>query len=140
MTIAVPVCKCDHSSTISRLSKTCRLNISTDHATEVVKEEDMLEVKKVAESSHLSPEGVAAQDALLQAIRTVYCVYTEDIGNPHKMHELQRGEDLGESIESLPINPLYNVRRPQVIQNSDYDLFNAKDMDEFGDFLKCFKS
>lgn len=60
MTIAVPGRKRKNASTIARSSKKRGLDTATVSATVVVKEEDVLDVTIVANSSQLSPEAVAA--------------------------------------------------------------------------------
>lgn len=55
------------------------MDTATKLATAGLKEEDVLDVIEAAESLHLSPGAAAAQEALLQALETVYCVYTKEI-------------------------------------------------------------
>lgn len=71
MTIAVLVRNRGNSNTIVRSSKKRRLTIATSTTTAVVKDEDELDVRNAAKSSHFSPDTVAAQEALLQATKVV---------------------------------------------------------------------
>lgn len=77
MTFSVPICKRGHSSTIAQSSKKRRLTSATATATEVLKEEGFLNITNAAESSHQSTESVTIQEALLEALRTLCCVYIE---------------------------------------------------------------
>lgn len=76
-----------------------------------MKNVDILHATEVVETLRLAPGAVAAHEALLQTMKTVCCVYTEDPGNLGEKHELQGSEDLAESIELLLFDPPYNVRR-----------------------------
>lgn len=60
-----------------------------------------MDVANAAQSSHLSPEAVAAQKALLEAMWTVCGVYTEDFQNLHETHKLKGRKDLNESVDLL---------------------------------------
>lgn len=130
-TIAVRECKRVKSSTIARSPKTRGLNTATGAATGAVKEADVLDDAEAAKSSQLSPEAVAAQESLLQAMMIVYSVYNKIFRKLNKTHELKGGEDLGGMADSLLCDPPYNVRSQQDLQNSYHDIFIAKDMEEF---------
>lgn len=53
------------------------------------------------------------------------------------MHELQDGGEIGESIKLFLVILSCNSSRPQELQNSDHDAFNAKDMKAVWDFVEC---
>lgn len=78
VTTAVPARKPRHSSMIARSRKKRRSSTTTATETAVVTEKGRVDVTDVAKSSHLSPEMVSAQGALLQAMRTVCCVYNRN--------------------------------------------------------------
>lgn len=78
----------------------------------VVKKVDVLEVTKAAKMTHLSIAVVAAQKALLSAMKTMWCVNTEHCKNLHQTVKVQSDEDLDKSIELLLCNSLYNVPLP----------------------------
>lgn len=59
----------------------------------------------------MSPEAVVTQEASLQAIKIVCCVYTEKFLNLRETHEFYDGKDRGESADLLLFESLYNVRR-----------------------------
>lgn len=109
MIISVPKRNRKKSSTIAGSPKKRHLNTAT--ATSFVKEEYMMDVSNTMESSHVSPDDVAAQEPLLQAMKTVCCVYTKDFQNPHKTNDLQGRDDQGEGIELVQCDHSYNVRR-----------------------------
>lgn len=138
MTVAVPVCKRRNSTTIARSPKKRCQNSATAPATAVVKEVDVLDLRKDAESSHLSSKAVDAQEALLRAMRKVSCIYTGDSRNLFETLKLQGGEDLCERADLLLCDPPYNVRHQQDLQNSDHDVFNAKDMKALCNFVEHF--
>lgn len=87
-TTAVHLCKCKNLSTIARLHMKPRLITATKPLAAVVKTENVLEGSRAAESLQSSPEALAAQKALLQAMETVCCHYTKDFQSLHEMHEL----------------------------------------------------
>lgn len=71
------------------------------------------------------------------------CDYSGDFRNLHETPELQRDENLLETIDLLVVdiilcNPLYNVRRQQDHYNSDYDVFNTKYTDRCCNFAEKF--
>lgn len=99
MTIAVAVCNRRNLITIAKPLKERHLNVSTEPATTVVKDNDVMNAMKAVESLHLSPEAMAALDALLAVIKRVCCVYTEHCRNLHETHMLRRSKDLGESFD-----------------------------------------
>lgn len=136
MTTAVPVRKHRHSSKMWRSSMKRRLNPTTEYATAVKKGENDLNATNAAESLHLLQEAGAAQEALLEAMRTVCCVYTEDFQKLHKTQKLQGCKDLGESVDFSLCNSPYNFCRRQDLQNSDHDVFNTNYTDLFCDFAE----
>lgn len=69
MTIAVPMLERGNSNSIVRSPKNLCLNTATAPATAVVKSEDVSAVMEAAESSNPSPNAVATQEAVLQAIK-----------------------------------------------------------------------
>lgn len=71
-----------------------------------------------------------------QEMKTVCVVHTEDFRSLHKTYELQSGGDLGESVDLLLCDPLYNVCRQNDNQNSDHDEFNQKDIEVFCNFVE----
>lgn len=85
-TVAVSVHNSEHGSTTARSSKKRFLATVTATATEIVKRKDALDATNAAESSRLSPRAVAMQDTLLDAMRTVCCVYTEDFQSLYETH------------------------------------------------------
>lgn len=105
-----------------------------DPQTAIEKKRNLLGVTKAAGSLHLSPEAMVFQKALLQIIKTVCCVCTDDIQGLHETNELQGSGDLGESVVLVLFNPAYNVRCQQDLQNSDDNVINAKDIEAFCDF------
>lgn len=64
----------------------------------VVRNEDVLDTTEAAESTHLSPDAVAAQEALLQAIRMVGCAYNDTSRNLLKKQKFHGGKYLAASI------------------------------------------
>lgn len=136
MTIAVPVCKREHSSTIVRLIKKGCLNTTTESATEVVKEEVVLDIMDAAESSNLSSEVMAAQKTILQAMETACCVLTEEFQNLPEKYELLCGENLSESDDLLLCNPPYYVHCEYELHDRDHKEFSAKDIELFSDFVE----
>lgn len=72
----------------------------------------------------------------MEAMRTVYCVYTDDVHSLLETHKLQGSVCLNKGVDLLLCDPLYNIRRPKELQNSDPDQFNTKTMEEFCDFTK----
>lgn len=84
-----------------------------------------------AESSHLSPETVAASKALLHETQTSHCVHTEEFRTVHKAQAHRGGEDLREGFAQLLCDPQICVSCRHDIQNSDHDVFHEKEMDEF---------
>lgn len=101
MTVAVPVHKRGHSSTILRSSNKRRLTAATAIATANVNEKDVFNVTEVANSLHLSLEAVVVLKTLLGSMQSMCCVYTNDFHNVHETHELQGDEDLGEGVDLL---------------------------------------
>lgn len=95
---------------ILRASKKPRVDTATKPSTAVVKKKDVLNVMEAVNSSHLSPDTIAARNALLLATKTVCGVYTTDSRHLHETHENQVGEDLGDSVCCILSNPRYNVR------------------------------
>lgn len=83
ISIGLNVRKRKRSSTIAGLPKKRHLNTTSanESASAVVKNENVLDVMEAAESSHASPEALASQDALPQAMLTIYCVNTEGFLN-----------------------------------------------------------
>lgn len=81
---------------------------------------------------------MATPKVLLQAMKTVFCVYTDDFRNIDETHELQGGELMGKSANLLLCDALYNIRRQWDREYSNHEVFNAKDMDAFGDFAEYF--
>lgn len=53
------------------------MNTVTEAATLLLKDDNILDTMVAAESSHLSPEAVVVQKALVQAMKAVCCVYKE---------------------------------------------------------------
>lgn len=104
MTISVPVCKRESTRTIAGWFKKHFLNTAPEHTTAVVKEVGVLDVRKSAESLHLSPEAIIAQKELLAGKMMVSCVYVEDFQNLLERHEFQGDENLGESFDLLLCN------------------------------------
>lgn len=47
--------------------------------TAVMRKENVWKAIEAADGSHLSPEAVAAEEAILEAIQTVCCVYNADV-------------------------------------------------------------
>lgn len=80
---------------MARSAKKRCLNSATELNTAIVKNEDLLGVTEAAKLLHLSAAAVAAQEALMQAMKTVYCVYTEAFWNLQSTHELYDGKLLG---------------------------------------------
>lgn len=74
--IYVQTWKIEHDSKIAQ--KLC-LNTASEAATEIVREEDILDAMKAARSAHLLPDSLAIQEALLQDMESVRFVYNEDI-------------------------------------------------------------
>lgn len=134
MKIAVPVRKSEHSRTIAKSSKKRCLNTATTTATTVVKEKDVSDGTEPAESLNLSPKAVTALEALLQAMRTVCYVYTEEFCNLHDTHNLQGGEDLGEDVNLILCDRSYNVRRQRKLLKSKHNAFKEKNMDALCNF------
>lgn len=95
-----------------------RLITATAPAILVVKKEDVFDVTKAVELSHLSPEAMAAQKVMLHAIRTVRCIHNKNYCNLREMHERQSGRDLGESIALILCEPAYNVRSQQNLEKT----------------------
>lgn len=87
-------------------------------------------------SLHLAPESAAAQEKFMQAMKTVCCVYMKDFRNLQETNELQSGGILGESVDLLLCKSLYIVCRQQDLQKGDFDVFNAKEIEVFGNFTK----
>lgn len=87
-TIAVPICKREKSSMVARISKKPHVDIATENATEVVKDEDFLNVTKAAESQQQLPEAVIFQKRFLQSIKMVFCSKDEVIRDLHETHVL----------------------------------------------------
>lgn len=75
--IAVPLRKRGSSGTIAKMCKNRCLTIATETARAVVIKDDVLNDIEAKTSPHLSPKTGEAKEALLQAMKTVYCVYTE---------------------------------------------------------------
>lgn len=134
MTIAVQLLKCENSSTIARVFKKRRLNTVFLPATAVMQEEDVLNVTKTAESSHMSPKAVVAQEALLQAMRTVFCAYTKIFQNLRWTNELQGVYDQSKHVELLLCNSPYNVHHRQSLPTGNHDVFTLNDMEAFVNF------
>lgn len=84
-------------------------------------------------------EAVAAQEALLQAIRTECCVYKKDFRNLHETHKPQGSKDLAESVDLLLCDPLYNIRHQQELQNNKHCVFVAKKMEDFESLQKMYQ-
>lgn len=78
MTIIEPLCKRGISKTIVRSQKKCCMDTSIKAPATNVIDEDVFNVIESVESSHLSPESVAARGSLLPATKTVCCSYNED--------------------------------------------------------------
>lgn len=138
MAVVVPVRKRGNLNTIARSPKKRHLNAATTPATTIDKEDHMLSVSKAAGSSHLSLRAAAAQEASLQAMKTVCCVYTKDFRNLHETHDLYGGEDPGKSLGPLLFDSLYNFRCQQDLQNADHDVFIAKDKKQFCGFCRIY--
>lgn len=60
---------------------------------------DMLDVTDAAESSHLLPKVICAQEALLQAAKMFWLVHTIKFRNLHERYKHQGGKDLGEGVD-----------------------------------------
>lgn len=71
MAIEITTRKRKISSMITSLSKALCMNTATEVATTFVEQNDELDPAETAESSHLSPQAVATQEALLLATKTV---------------------------------------------------------------------
>lgn len=84
--VAVPMRSRRNLSTMVKSAEKGRLNTATESTTVVVKKENEFDVSEVVGSSHPSREMLDAQGALLQAIRTVYCVYAENFQSLHETH------------------------------------------------------
>lgn len=56
-------------------------------------------------------------------MKMVYPIYTKYFQNLSETHDFQNGADVGQSVNLLLCNPLYDVGRQQVLENSDYDFF-----------------
>lgn len=111
-TIAIPVCKRESSSTI----KKCRQLIATESATIVLEKKYILDITEVKRSSHLSPVSMFAQEALLQAIKTVYFVYDKEFWSLLEKHELRGGSEPGESDVPILCNCRCNVHTQKNFQ------------------------
>lgn len=92
-------------------------------------------VSNAEESFYLPPKVIVVQKALLQAMRTTCCLSAEHSRNQHLTHELQDGGELGERADLLLCYHYY-VRRQKEFQNNDHDVFNAKYMDAFCNFVE----
>lgn len=133
MSISLPLCKREYSSTTARSPKNRRLDTATAPATVVVKEEDFLDVTpRISTTCH--SRMWPTRKYRYKQMKTVCCDYTEDFQNLRETHELYGGEDLGKNVDLLLCNPPYNVCRQQDLQNSNHDFFIAKETTTFPDF------
>lgn len=108
-----PVRKQRVSSKIARSPKKGRLNSTTEAAPAVVMDGDVLDVTEAAETSHLSSEVVVFQEAFLQAMMTVCCIFIKVFWNIQETHRIQGSEYLAKSVGLLLCDPPNNVRRQQ---------------------------
>lgn len=113
-----------------------RLNTATASARAVVKKKEALVVTDATASAYLLPEVVSALEALLQTMKTVFCIYRNKFQKLHGIYELQDGKDLGEIVDLLLCDDPHDVRHKQYLQNSEHAVFNGKYMDTFCDFGK----
>lgn len=94
-----------------------------------------LQSRRIYNPSYWPPStAVAAEEVLLQAVRTVCCVYKKYFRNSYETHKLQGGGDLGESIDLLLFNSSYNLRRWQYFRDIYHNVFCADNKDAFCNF------
>lgn len=98
-------------------------------ATAVVKDVDTLETKEAAEASHLSPDAMATQEALLQERKSVCCVYDKYSQKLHETLKIQNSKNCGESFDLLLCNPLLNFCPQQDLEENDHGVLNTKGME-----------
>lgn len=111
MCTAVLVRKRGNSSTIARSPNKPSLNTATASATVALKEENTLDVTEALKWSYLYVEAVAAQEALVQPVKMVCYVYTENFSNLLETQKLQSGDDLGDRVDLLLRDSPYQVNR-----------------------------
>lgn len=123
------------------LPKSIFLITATEAVTTVEMDEDELDVMETVESSHQSPETMAAQESFLHAMKTVCCVQSKVFQNVHKTHKLEHDDNLGESIDLLLFNPPHNVYLQQDLKNSKHDVSISKNMVAISDICGiCFEA
>lgn len=82
----------------------------------------------------MSSKAAAAQNALLQAVKTLFCVYIGDFQNLPVMQEPQCGDDLAGSIALMLWGRPYMVRRRLDLQTRDHDVINRMNVDLYFKF------
>lgn len=105
------------------MPKNSRVTTATDIASAVEKDKIWLDNKEATDPSHLSPDAVAAQRAMLQAMKTACCSYNKRFWNLSGSKEPQVGENLGKSVDKLQWNPMYSERRQQDLGNMHHMFF-----------------
>lgn len=73
------------------VTKNRRMETTTIASTVIGKEEDVLAMKEATGSLILDAEAISAKKVLLEAMKSVCCVYNDNICSLHEPHELQGG-------------------------------------------------
>lgn len=137
-TVAVPVLMFEKPSKIIWSPEISLKNMAAEASIAVVKNEDVFHVMEAAECFYKSAEDEAKQDELLQAMRTVCCVYNKVFQNLHKMSKLQNANDMRESVNLILRVSMYIYAASKTFRKATEEFLMRKKKNCFASWQKIF--